>query len=262
MNKVEKKEEWTLTQELLEIIHDSNRPEEERISARDQLANNSRKLISEILNGIDIEGLSLDRDDLLIDGYLGLIKAINNFDSKKEESYSAYANPFNVYAKQYIERKILPSIKSPDSFAEEIISQIESTDENITRNIRKRIAFCVQAEKCFADLLKIGFCNVEDTERESFNQVETKMILVIIEKIIFNDKNLSEEQKTVLREYLGYNDYHDPSDVPKIARKLGISKNEVRNLKESGLKKIRRSYKSNANFISLLIVSSHGNEGF
>lgn len=74
-------------------------------NARDQLISGNLKLVLSVVQRFG--GRGENPDDLFQVGCIGLIKAIDNFDTSHEVKFSTYAVPMNIIRRMYVNVRVL-----------------------------------------------------------------------------------------------------------------------------------------------------------
>lgn len=156
---------------------------------------------------------SIEQDDLISIGSIGLMKAIKSFSYEKGTSFSTYAS-------RCIENEILMTFRSDKKnvqavYLDDVIS-IDKDGNNLS-------------------LYEI----LDDKSDPIDNQVENKIIYNKIKKIINNELN-SREQEILIKRF-GLNG-NIPQTQIEIAEELNISRSYISRLEKKALKIIKSKY--------------------
>ena len=162
--------------------------------ASELLLNKYKYLVKHICNKFFIAGST--KDDIIQEGMIGLYRAIMNFKSEKNDSFSAFAS-------MCIKRRVLSVMNSANR------------KKNMPLNSSVSLSIPVNEEgKTLGETI------------EDFS-ADPEKIFMVSEKIQNDSKNiveaLSEKEKSILAEFLQNKSYEE------IAKKLNISKKSVDN---------------------------------
>lgn len=178
--------------------------------ARELLISHNLRLVAHIVKKYTN---SLEADDLLSVGTIGLIKAIDSFDYGKKVQLS-------TYAARCINNEILMLIRSNKKHNNVVsLNSLTSNSED-------------DKDLELQDVLS-------SDEEEVFSQVETKLSMQRIKNII--DQNLDEREKKVV--YMRYGINCERAFTQKeIAEKLGISRSYISRIENKALKIIKDEF--------------------
>lgn len=173
--------------------------------AREMLINHNLRLVAHIVKKYNN---SLEADDLISVGTIGLIKAVDNFDSKKGVLLSTYAS-------RCIENEILMLIRSNKKHKDTISLNTLLTPKNDSDELE------------LADLIPA------ESEDDVFAQVEVNCMLQDVLKVM--DKELTEMEKEIIKYRYGICGHQiktqkEVADIFKISRSY-ISRIENRIIK-------------------------------
>ena len=182
------------------------------LAARAKVIKSNLKFVASVAR--PFQGLGLSYSDLIAEGNIGLMKAIDKFDYErgyKTISYSVW------WIRQTIlealnERNLLKGDELPKDFEK----PVESDDDNAY------ISLGVGEGGEYEDSI---------TESE-LNDHEVKRTLTVLMDC------LTEREKMVLSDYYGLTG-DDELTLEEIGKKLGLTKERVRQIKEKSLKKLR-----------------------
>lgn len=180
------------------------------ITARDKIIKSNLKFVASVAK--PYQGLGLSYSDLIAEGNMGLMKAMEKFDYEKGFKTISYS----VW---WIRQAILDAlntrnmIKGDDLAADYEKHQEKDEDESSNRT-------GTQTE-------------MEDSDY--INQMKNKEMKAAIRVLM---SCLTEREQFVLTEYFGLDD-EDELTLEEIGRKIGLTKERVRQIKEKALKKLR-----------------------
>ena len=200
-------------------------------------------------------------EDLISEGNLGLLKAFEKFDPDRGVRLIAYAD-------KWIREAILKFIKSykplsgmphiPKKDLQKITELYQELGREPTvEEIAERLGSSTKRVKRLLDAVRTRFLNTEGRISESEGPsdtfipsvstdgeaVEKEYVRDKLEELferVFSSDVLTEKEKIVLSEYFGVNG--KPKKMAEIARKWGVSREYIRQIKESALKKIREAF--------------------
>ena len=180
--------------------------------AREILISHNLRLVSHIVKRYSN---SLEADDLLSVGTIGLIKAIDSFDYDKNVQLS-------TYAARCINNEILMLIRANKKHKNVVSLNTMTTSGDDDKDLE------------LEDVLS-------SDEEEIFSQVETTLSMQRIHNII--DKNLTAREKKVICMRYGLNG--DKAYTQKeIAQKLGISRSYISRIENKALKMIKEEFEN------------------
>lgn len=178
------------------------------LNAREKLINHNLRLVAHIVKKY---ANSLEADDLISVGIIGLIKAIDSFDYSKGVQLS-------TYAARCIDNEILMLIRANKKHKNVVsLNNLYSTDNEEN------------------DLELMDILAAED--EEIFEQVETNIMMEKLKILI--DRNLSGREKEIieLRYGLGKNKPMTQKDVAKL---LGISRSYISRIESKAIDIIKK----------------------
>jgi len=224
------------------------------IAARDKLVTSNLRFVLQIANFY--EGKGVDVDDLIQDGNLGLIKAIERFDPTKGFRLTTYAS-------WWIKQKILQTlsehrdiIRVPASRTN-ILSKINKAKETLRHKLSREpyeseveeYLDGIDVEKALRNTsksLKLNAYNQYDQEIISFieqtseDNIDATRVEDIKKEIDSLTKGFPERERAVLELYFGLGGTK-PFTLEEIGNLFQISRERIRQIKEKVLTKLSES---------------------
>jgi RNA polymerase primary sigma factor len=198
--------------------------EHKDMSARERLIKANLKFVPTVAK--QFKGCGLPFADIIEEGNIGLIKAIDRFDPKRD-------NKVISYAVWWIRKCILEAIEKKGMLDTENIDDIHT---NINDNDDD-----IQENNNPVKLITPEKIDFEDNSEYSFN------IKQIVEELF---DGVPERERSIVSDYYGlYGD--SPKTLDEIGIEINLTKERVRQLNEKALKKMR----SNALLKNITITS-------
>lgn len=245
----------TKTNDLVKRIKEEQDIEKKR-QLEEELINENTGLVKDIAKSFINHGL--DFDDLCQEGYLGLIKAVKNFDTEKKVKFQTYA--YRVI-KQNIKRAVEEQAKSI-SIPEHISSELNKIMEAENRLFHtlgrdpyeKEVTEAMELEIDELRSLKSYALKVTSLEEKYGEGKEHTLVEMIksLEKNPEEEREMKEDIETLSsslellneREQdiiaLSFGLYGKPRlTTEEISRKYNVSKERIRQIQNSAIKKMR-----------------------
>jgi RNA polymerase primary sigma factor len=229
--------------------------------AKQELVNSNLRFVVKIAN--KYSGFHIPLLDLIEEGNLGLMEAVNRFDLKKGCRFSTYAT---WWVKHYILRFIITQstiIKLPVYVAEKAVKlkkQIECLTQKLgreptTEEIAKKMGIPVkratELSRAIMQACSLDESMGEDNSIQLIDVVSNKHYdvsdahpwkLVIREKLLLLLSQVNERERQILILRFGLGD-GIPRTLSEMARKFNLSRERIRQIETSALKKMKNILK-------------------
>lgn len=236
--------------ELAERIHAGD------AEARERLINSNLRLAAKIAN--DYAGYGLDVEDLICEGNIGLLDAVEKFDPE-------YGVRFSTYSSWWIKRRIKGALGNQSRTIRiplHVLQKLRDVDraeiESIT-DPRAREALGISAEK-IAELRQASqpvasLDNHSSADGTGFQHIgaaiQDESVAIPSEAVEQKERVedlgrllsiLSAREREVIISRFGI-DGGDPQTLEEIGTRFGVSRERIRQIQKSGMNKLRRAMK-------------------
>jgi RNA polymerase primary sigma factor len=182
--------------------------------ARQEILESNLRFVFNVAN--KYKGKGVPMEDLISEGNVGLVTAIDRFDEKKDVKFISYA----VW---WIKQSIQDCIKK-NSYKNEFE---EYADDSLSSNDKIKSS----DEELSKDITNLSF--VVEEEISSKKELDTNQ-KYIISKLL---KKLDDKGQYVMKAYYGID--QNPMTLEDIGDELGLSKERIRQIREKSLKFLR-----------------------
>ena len=209
--------------------------------------------------------LGMEVDDLIQEGYFGLVKAVEKFEMDKNVKFSTYAS---YWIKQNIQRACVEKgtmIRLPNGVASDVAKAVaiknRFTDEKETSNIQQVAREMKISEEEVQKLLKLArlktmSCFITGSDRNNDDDeidllkcykdnekssVEEFIVDKELRETIFKTMNecLNGKEKDIILKRFGL-DYKGRRTLDSIGKELNLSRERIRQIEKMALEKLAR----------------------
>ncbi len=213
------------------------------------------KLVISVAN--KYRNLGLPFSDLIEEGNLGLIKAVDRFDYSKENRFSTYATwkirsaileAITQKAKiiripKYLRKRIPQIIEKGESLAQRLgyepsIAEL-ADDSDLDEN---SVGFLLSLNKKMVSMQELQQGNessaiIYDDAREVYDELLSSCLQEVIERLL---NLLSERERQIILFRYGFSDEKEMS-LSQIAKKMNLTKERVRQIEVVALRKMKKN---------------------
>ena len=236
-----------------EEIELAKRIEKGDLAAKDRMINSNLRLV--VANARRYQGQGLALGDLIQEGMLGLIRAVEKFDWRKGFRFSTYAT---LWIRQAIQRALDDrgrSIRLPSHVAQRE-RKMAAAQRKLTADLGRAPTDEEVAEASGLDLEQVLALRdasrvvtsldrpVGEEESTAFGDLlpsegpstEEEVELTLRESVVRDTiESLPERERTIIKMRYGLNGQQDPQPLSRIGRELGITPERVRQIEERAL---------------------------
>lgn len=216
-------------------------------NAKDKLIQHNLKLVIHFTKKYNVKSNFIELDDLISEGILGLIKAIEKFDSTQSSKFAYYAS---FWINKYITDFIITQsdvIKSP--YTKKLSNdKIQIEAKKIFQELQTEIhPEHIQILNQFSDSEINHFFNHKETiSIEDFNLIPNEEEVednseILKKEIKHNLKHLNTRERFIIKSYFGID--AKKMNLQEIGDVLGITKMRISQIKANCLLKLKPHFK-------------------
>jgi RNA polymerase primary sigma factor len=226
------------------------------VAARDRMVRANLRLVVNIARGYAGKGLGLQ--DLIEEGNLGLLRAVEGFDPAMGTRFSTYAS---YWIKQSIKRALINTAKTIriPAYMVELLSKWRRASARLTEELgrtptpeevarvlglaRKKLPIIKKAIRIYnstpqTDQAEAGWSLGEMVMDENMRSPEDELLTHdSLKKVMGMIQTMDAREATVLKMRFGLDD-HEPRTLKEIGESLGLTRERVRQIETEALSKL------------------------
>lgn len=188
------------------------------LKAKNELLEANLKFVFDIAKHYTGRGLSIS--ELISEGNMGLLRAIEKFDEEKDIKFISYA----VW---WIRQAMLEAVKRKKLLKMVEIDPTKSNDDIFERKIAD------DEDEVIGGMNDVGFSNEADEYKKELGRDQKEVIGKLL-------NSLNSREREVIEYYYGLNNKRELT-LSEIGSKLGLSSERVRQVKLKSIRKLRSS---------------------
>ena len=188
------------------------------LKAKNELLEANLKFVFDIAKHYTGRGLSIS--ELISEGNMGLLRAIDKFDEAKDVKFISYA----VW---WIRQAMMEAIKKKKIITLVEIDPTQSNDTFIERKVSD------DEDEVVGGMSDISFSNEREEHKNELNMLQKE----VVENVL---KGLNKREKEIIESYYGLGN-NDELTLFEIGKKYNLSSERVRQIKLSAIRKLRSS---------------------
>ena len=238
--------------------------------AKEKLVQSNLRLVIKVAKKYYYQNGHLSFGDLIQEGNLGLIKAVEGFNPNKGYKFSTYASYWikcyiiraiknygrNIKLSEYMLERLILYKKAKEELTEKLqkeptkielankmgITQVE-LDELLKYEMDTISLNILIGDENDAELIELIPNNSEDLD-DTIEKIDNDFLKVFVRKVL-NNSDLKKQELEVLKFYFGLDD-NKANTLEQTAHKFNLTRERIRQIRDRAIKKIRESkYKEN-----------------